>query len=127
VTAGAAAVAVASRRIGSGDAGGLQRWLAASLGITAAGVALQLRELFAVPFGWTEHAYGSIYFLTAGFCVLAVAAAWVMAALTLVWSRRGQYSARRRTVPLNTARFSAAMAVIWLTGFGVLYLAPLLT
>ena len=44
--------------------------------------------------------------------------------MTLFWSTRGYYTARRRTVPTNTARVWGAMSLIWIVGYGVLYLAP---
>ena len=40
---------------------------------------------------------------------------------------RGQYPARRHANVANVARFWAAMVVMWVVGFGTLYLGPHLT
>jgi len=127
VMAGAMAMQRGLARIQQGDAAGLRHGIGTAIAFTAVGAVLQVRELGGFDFGWTDHAYGSIFYALAGFCVTALAAACVIGAMTLYWSTRGYYSARRHTVPLNAARFWAAAAAFWVVGFGVLYLAPRLT
>jgi cytochrome c oxidase subunit I+III len=78
-------------------------------------------------FGWTDHAYGSIFFLLAGFVVMVAAAALIVVALTLYWAIGGHYTARRHANVANITRFWAAMVVIWVVGFATLYLGPQLT
>jgi cytochrome c oxidase subunit I+III len=78
-------------------------------------------------FGWTDHAYGSIFFLLAGFVVMVAAAALIVVALTLYWAIGGRYTARRHANVANITRFWAAMVVIWVVGFATLYLGPQLT
>ncbi|MGE3833396.1 MAG: cytochrome c oxidase subunit I [Acidimicrobiia bacterium] len=127
VVTSALAMVGALRRIKEGDAAGLRRGIGAALGIGALAMVLQVRELAELDVGWTEHAYGSIFFLLAGFCLAALVAASILATMTLYWSMRGCYTARRHTVPLNAARFWGAATAMWVIGFGVLYLAPRLT
>jgi len=47
--------------------------------------------------------------------------------LTLYWALRGQYTARRHANVANVARLWAAVVVMWVVGFGTLYLGPYLT
>ncbi|MCA1735582.1 MAG: cytochrome c oxidase subunit I [Actinobacteria bacterium] len=96
--------------------------LALSLGM--AGLILELGRL---PFDSKLHAYGSIFYTLAGFVAVVAFAALVMGALTLYWTVRGEYSARRHVPVLNVTRFFTATAVIWLISFAVLYLTPRLT
>ncbi|MGI8517251.1 MAG: cytochrome c oxidase subunit I [Acidimicrobiia bacterium] len=96
--------------------------LALSLGM--AGLILELGRL---PFDSKLHAYGSIFYTLAGFVAVVGFAALVMGALTLYWTIRGEYSARRHVPVLNVTRFFTAAAVIWVIGFAVLYLTPRLT
>jgi cytochrome c oxidase subunit I+III len=47
--------------------------------------------------------------------------------MTVFWSLRGQYTARRHANVANIARFWTAAVIVWVISFGVLYLGPLLT
>jgi cytochrome c oxidase subunit I+III len=97
------------------------------LALAGGGAVVQLLDIAGLGFGWTDHAYGSIFFLLAGFVVMVTVAALIVVALTLYWAVRGQYTTRRHANVANVARFWAAMVVMWVVGFGTLYLGPHLT
>jgi cytochrome c oxidase subunit I+III len=120
-------VRAALRRLRAADQRGFIAALAVAFGLAGGGAVVQLLDIGGLGFGWTDHAYGSIFFLLAGFVVMVAVAALIVVALTLYWAVRGQYTARRHANVANVARFWAAMVVIWVVGFGTLYLGPHLT
>jgi len=127
VVAAGIAMSAALRRVKATNQAGFIRALVASLGFGAGGVAIQYRELARLNFGWTTHAYGSIFFTLAGFVFVVTAAALIMAASALYWALRGLYTARRHAAVANIARFWVTALVVWLIGFATLYLGPRLT
>jgi len=127
VVASGAAVRAALRRVRAADQRGFIAALAAALALAGGGAVVQLVDLARLGFGWTDHAYGSIFFLLAGFVVLVAAAALIVVALTLYWAIGGRYTARRHASVANITRFWEAMVVIWVIGFATLYLGPQLT
>ena len=127
VVASGAAVRAALRRLRAADQRGFIAAVAAALALAGGGAVVQLLDLAGLGFGWNDHAYGSIFFLLAGFVVLVAVAALIVVALTLYWAMEGHYTARRHASVANVARFWAAMVVIWLAGFATLYLGPMLT
>ena len=80
-----------------------------------------------MDFGATAHAYGSIFHTLAGFIGVITVGGIVMLAMALYWAVRGQYTQRRHATVANVARFWTAAVVIWVAGFGTLYLGPYLT
>jgi cytochrome c oxidase subunit I+III len=127
VVASGGAVRAALRRVRAADQRGFITALAVGLALAGGGVAVQFLEVARLGFGWGDHAYGSIFFLLAGFLVMIAVGSLIMVALTLYWAVRGQYTARRHANVANVARFWAAMVVIWVVGFATLYLGPRLT
>jgi len=127
VVASGVAVRAALRRVRAADQRGFIAALVAALALAGGGAVVQVLDLAGLDFGWTDHAYGSIYFLLAGFVVMVAAAALIVVALTLYWAIGGQYTARRHANVANITRFWAAMVVIWVVGFATLYLGPHLT
>ena len=127
VVASGAAVRAALRRVRAADQRGFIAALAAALALAGGGAVVQLSDIARLGFGWTDHAYGSIFFLLAGFVVMVAAAALIVVALTLYWAIGGHYTARRHANVANITRFWAAMVVIWVVGFATLYLGPRLT
>jgi cytochrome c oxidase subunit I+III len=127
VAASGVAVAVAVAWIRTGNAVAYGGAVTTGIVLACAGMVVQLRALLDLDIGWTEHAYASIMFTLAGFCMLAMLGAVVMGGLTLYWAARGYYTARRHTVPVNVAAFWLVMAVVWVVGYGVIYLTPRLT
>jgi cytochrome c oxidase subunit I+III len=126
VTSGVA-VRAALLRVRAADQRGFIAALGAALALAGGGAVVQFLDIARVGFGWTDHAYGSIFFLLAGFVVMVAAAALIVVALTLYWAIGGQYTARRHANVANITRFWAAMVVIWVVGFATLYLGPRLT
>jgi cytochrome c oxidase subunit I+III len=127
VVASGVAVRAALRRVRAADQRGFIAALVAALALAGGGAVVQVLDLARLDFGWTDHAYGSIYFLLAGFVVMVAAAALIVVGLTLYWAIGGQYTARRHANVANITRFWAAMVVIWVVGFATLYLGPHLT
>jgi cytochrome c oxidase subunit I+III len=127
VVASGVAVRAALQRVRAADQRGFIAALGAALALAGGGAVVQLLDIARLGFGWTDHAYGSIFFLLAGFAALVAAAALIVVALTLYWAIGGQYTARRHANVANITRFWAAMVVIWVVGFATLYLGPRLT
>jgi cytochrome c oxidase subunit I+III len=127
VVASGIAVAVALRRITGGDRIGFLGGLTAGLALAVVGMVVQVLDLAQHEPGWTEHAYGSIFFTLAGFVLVVATAAVIMLSMVLYWAFRGLYTARRHAPIVNVVRFWTAMVVLWVTGFGTLHLAPVLT
>jgi cytochrome c oxidase subunit I+III len=127
VVASGAVVRAALRRLRAADQRGFIAALAVAFALAGCGAVVQLLDIAGLGFGWTDHAYGSIFMLLAGFVVMVAVAALIVAALTLYWAVRGQYTARRHANVANVTRFWAAMVVMWVVGFGTLYLGPHLT
>jgi cytochrome c oxidase subunit I+III len=127
VVASGVAVRAALRRVRAADQRGFIAALGAALALAGGGAVVQLLDIARLGFGWTTHAYGSIFFLLAGFVVMVAAAALIVVALTLYWAIGGQYTARRHANVANITRFWAAMVVIWVVGFATLCLGPRLT
>jgi cytochrome c oxidase subunit I+III len=123
----AMAVYGALRRVRAGDQPGFVGGLILTLVLAVAGVVVQFREVTGMDFGATAHAYGSIFHTLAGFLGVLAVGGMVMLAMTAYWAIRGQYTARRHATVANIARFWTAAVVIWLGGFGTLYLGPVLT
>jgi cytochrome c oxidase subunit I+III len=124
VVASGVTVRAALRRVRAADQRGFVAALGAALALAGGGAVIQLVDLARLGFGWTDHAYGSIFFLLAGFVIMAVAAALIVVALTLYWAIGGRYTARRHANVANVTRFWEAMVVIWVVGFATLYLGP---
>jgi cytochrome c oxidase subunit I+III len=127
VVASGAAVRAALRRVRAADQRGFITALGAALALAGGGAVVQLLDIARLGFGWSDHAYGSIFFLLAGFVAMVAVAALIVVALTLYWAIGGHYTARRHASVANITRFWAAMVVIWVVGFATLYLGPRLT
>ncbi|MDQ3944879.1 MAG: cytochrome c oxidase subunit 3, partial [Actinomycetota bacterium] len=117
----------ALRRVRAADQAGFVRGLTAALVLAGAGGVVQYRALVQLDFGWTTHAYGSIFYTLAGFVFVVAVVAMVMGASALYWAVRGIYTARRHAAVANIARFWMATVVVWIAGFATLYLGPRLT
>jgi cytochrome c oxidase subunit I+III len=120
-------VRTALHRVREGDDGAFRRALAGGLLAGLAAIVVQSVDAGRIDFGGTEHAFGSIFFTITGFVLVVATGATVMVAMVLYWAMRGIYSSRRHALVANVARFHAAMVVVWLIGFGTVYLGPVLT
>ncbi|MBA2556393.1 MAG: cytochrome c oxidase subunit 3, partial [Chloroflexi bacterium] len=125
--ASAVAVRAAQRRIADGDRRGFVVGLLVTLAIAAGGAAIQWRDAAAMGFGWTEHAYGSIFYTLTGFVSVVAIGAMIMLAITAYWALRGIYTVNHYAPIANVVRFWMAMVLIWIVGFGTLYAGPHLT
>ena len=125
--ASGAAIAVALVRLRSGDQRGFVGGLVATLVLGAAAVVVAFRDVADMAISGNAHAYGSIVHTLTGFVLVIAVAALIMVTMTTVWARRGQYDRRRYAPVINIVRFYAAAVVVWLVGFGTVYLGPVLT
>jgi cytochrome c oxidase subunit I+III len=121
------AVWAALRRVAGGDHGGFIRALAVALLLAVGAGVVQWADIGRLDYHGTAHAYGSIFFTLAGFVSAVALAAVITLAMTLYWASRGLYTRHQYAPITNVARFWTAMVVIWVVGFGTLYLGPLLT
>ena len=117
----------AVRRVRAGEQPAFVGALVVTLLLAIAGLAIQYRELTTMDFGATAHAYGSIFHTLAGFIGVITVGGIAMLAMALYWAVRGHYTQRRHATVANVARFWTAAVVIWIAGFGTLYLGPYLT
>ena len=124
VVASGRGVHTALRRVRSGEGPGFIASLAATLVLAGAGAVIQFRDVVRLEFGGTDHAYGSIFYTLAGFLFVAAGAGILMLAMTVYYAVRGQYDGRRHTTVANVARFWTAAVVVWVVGFGTLYVGP---
>ena len=115
------------RRLVAGDRGGFVTGLAGGLIVGGGAAIVQVVDLVRLDFGWAGHAYGSIFFTLAGFVLLVGVAVMIMTALVLYWALQGLYTPRRHATVANVANFWTAAEVMWIVGFGTLYLGPHLT
>ncbi len=117
-------VNLALRRVRAGDQPGFIGALVATLVLAGAGAVIQFGDVAGFEFGGTHHAYGSIFYTLSGFVFAAAAAGLIMLAMALFYAVRGQYGARRHATVANITRFWTAAVVVWVVGFGTLYLGP---
>jgi cytochrome c oxidase subunit I+III len=115
------------RQLVAGDERDFVRRLALALTVSAAATVVQIVDLVGLDFGWTQHAYGSIFFTLGGFVIVVSAGTMIMAAMVLYRAHHRLYTTRRHAAVTNVANFWMASEVIWIVGFATLYLAPRLT
>jgi cytochrome c oxidase subunit I+III len=127
VVVSGAGLRTALRRVGAGDQRGFVGGLLAALVLAAGGAVVQWLDIAGMGFDGTTHAYGSIFFTLTGFISVVAVGAMIMLAMTVFWALRGLYTDRRHAAIANVARFWTAMIVVWVVGFGTLYLGPHLT
>ena len=121
------AVYGAVRRVRAGDQPAFMGSLVVTLVLAVVALVIQYRELTTMDFGAKAHAYGSIFHTLAGFIGVVTLGGIVALAMSLYWAIRGHYTQRRHATVANVARFWTAAVVIWIAGFGTLYLGPYLT
>lgn len=76
------------------------------------------------PYGWTDHAYGSIFFTISRLHTLHVLAAILMASVAWVLAMRGYFTEERRLGIQAINIYWQFVAVIWIPVFVVLFLVP---
>jgi cytochrome c oxidase subunit I+III len=127
IVASSGAVRSALRRVRADDQGGFIRGLVGTLVLAGAGAGLQLYDIADIDFGATTHAYGSMFYTLTGFLFVVMFGAMIMVGSGLTWAIRGLYTVRHHAAVANMARFWSAAVVMWVVGFGTLYLGPSLT
>ncbi len=114
----------AVRGIRGGRQGQLRLGLAASFLLSAVFLGIQIYEWNQLGFRWQDHAYGSIFYTTAGTISLMVVSALVMTAVIEAQARLGYFNARRYLAIENVAMFTYFTAAAWVLVAAVLYLSP---
>ncbi|MFN2557711.1 MAG: cbb3-type cytochrome c oxidase subunit I, partial [Nitriliruptorales bacterium] len=127
MVASAGGVRTAQKRIGVGDRRGFILGLVAALALAGSGAVVQWLDIAQLGMAARDHAYGSIFYTLAGFVSVVTVGAMIMLAMVVYWATQGTYSVRRHAPVANVVRFWLAMVVVWVVGFGTLYLGPYLT
>ncbi|REK11851.1 MAG: cytochrome ubiquinol oxidase subunit I [Actinobacteria bacterium] len=115
------------RRIREGDGDGLLRGTGVALLAALGGVVIAGSHFIGLEFSSQDHAYGSVFHTLGWFILVVTTAAIVMTALIVYWTVRGEYSERRHVPVSNVGFFWTTAIIVWVIGFGVLYLTPALT
>ena len=122
--ASAGLMAWAVRCIRAGRQGRLRLGLATSFVLDAAFLALQFAEWTTLGFGVRDHAYGSIFYTTAGTVGLMVTGALLMSAVVQAQAWLGYFNIRRYLAVENVALYTSFTAAAWAVVAAVLYLSP---
>lgn len=122
-----AGVKMALARLRAGSRGHFMLGFGSALLLAGGGMFVQINDIARMGFSADVHSYGSIFFTLTGFVLVVATAGMIMVASALFWALRGLYTARRHAPVANIARFWAAAVVVWVIGFGTLYLGPYLT
>jgi cytochrome c oxidase subunit I+III len=118
------AVYAALRRVRAADQRGFLLALVAALLLAGSGAVVQFLDITQLGIEAGAHAYESIFATLTGFIFVVAVGAMIMVAMTLFWAIRGLYTARRHAAVANVVRFWTAMVIVWIVGFGTLYLGP---
>jgi cytochrome c oxidase subunit I+III len=127
MAASGVAIARALARLRDDDRRGFLGGLAATLVFIVAAAVVGFRDVAAMGISGNAHAYGSVVHTMTGFVLVVTAAAFIMVAMTTYWAWHGEYTRRSYAPVLNVVRFQVAVVVVWLIGFGTIYLGPYLT
>ena len=127
IVSGAMAAGAAARAIRSGRSAPPLMLVGSGALAGVAGIVLQVSEMVEVGFDARTHAYGSIFHTLGWFLVVVVGAGVIGSVLVFHWARIGRFTVRRHVPLTNLSLYWAAAAVMWVLGFGVLYMAPVLT
>ena len=98
--------------------------LAAGGVLTLVGGGLLLYDLTRIEVTAQDHAYGSIFYVLAGFLLAVALIALVIDAVVLGAAWKGRFSPRRHAAVTNAVRYWSAMTAMWLVGIVTLYLVP---
>lgn len=107
-----------------GSAGRLLAGLAASLGLGALFVGVQVREWLGKAFDPTTNAYGSLYFTITGLHIAHVVVGLVILACLILWTALGRFSAARHAHVTIGVLYWHFVDAVWLAVFATLFLTP---
>jgi cytochrome c oxidase subunit I+III len=124
VVASAFSIRQAHRGVAVGSPARLQRGLIGAGVLTVVAGAVQIYDLTTLEFSAQDHAYGSIFFLLAGFLLMLALIGLVILGVVLGAAMKGQFTARRHAAVTNTGRFWSAFTAMWVIGAATLYLVP---
>ena len=85
---------------------------------------LQLYDLTTLDFSAQDHAYGSIFYLVAGFLLALALVGLVIDGVVVGAAVRGEFTPRRHAAVTNATRYWIALFVMWVIGTATLYLVP---
>ena len=124
VCVSALSVRRAHRGISGGSTATLRNGLVGAGVLTVVAGALLIYDLTTLDFRAQDHAYGSIFYLLAGFLLALALIGLVILSVVLGGVAKGQFSPRRHAAVTNTARYWSAFTAMWLIGSATLYLVP---
>jgi heme/copper-type cytochrome/quinol oxidase subunit 3 len=111
------------RAIKRGDVAGLRLWLLVSWFMGAAFFAHSIYDYLGLHFGWTDNAYGSIYYTTTGLHLAHVLVALILGigVQAKAWSNR--YDERRHLTVEVFGLYWHFVDVVWVFVFSTLFLS----
>ena len=124
VCVSALSVRRAHRGISSGSTATLRNGLVGAGVLTVVAGALLIYDLTTLDFRAQDHAYGSIFYLLAGFLLALALIGLVILSVVLGGVVKGHFSPRRHAAVTNTGRYWSAFTAMWLIGSATLYLVP---
>ena len=124
VCVSALSVRRAHRGISDGSTATLCNGLVGAGVLTVVAGALQVYDLTTLEFRAQDHAYGSIFYLLAGFLLALALIGLVILSVVLGGVAKGHFSPRRHAAVTNTGRYWSAFTAMWLIGSATLYLVP---
>ncbi len=114
----------AHRGISGGSTATLRNGLVGAGVLTVVAGALLIYDLTTLDFRAQDHAYGSIFYLLAGFLLALALIGLVILSVVLGGVAKGHFSPRRHAAVTNTGRYWSAFTAMWLIGSATLYLVP---
>ena len=117
-------MARAHRSVRRGAFTELRAKLVAAGVLTLVAGGLQLYDLTTLDFSAQDHAYGSIFYLVAGFLLALALVGLVIDGVVVGAAVRGEFTPRRYAAVTNATRYWIALFVMWVIGTATLYLVP---
>ena len=124
MAAATAAMARAHRSVRRGAFTELRGSLIGAGVLTLVAGGLQLYDLTTLDFSAQDHAYGSIFYLVAGFLLALALVGLVIDGVVAGAAIRKEFTRRRYAAVTNATRYSIALFVMWVAGTATLYLVP---
>lgn len=114
-------VAWAERGIARGRLGVLRAGLALGFVMGAAFLVHTALEFNALPFGWRDHAYGSVFYATVGLHAIHLLIGLVMNAVVQVKAWKGRVTAERHLTVQVFSMYWHFVDAVWIFVFGALF------
>jgi heme/copper-type cytochrome/quinol oxidase subunit 3 len=116
-------VAICSRAARKHDVRGMKLWLLVGLLVIGASLAVRCYEIEKIPFRWSDHAYGSIFWTILGLHTFHMVATIVEDAIALAILYRPGPTEEKLAVDVHvTAIYTYFVIASWIPLYAILYL-----